>query len=200
MLTVALVSQKGGSGKTTLALNLAIAAVKARKSVVVIDLDPQHSAAHWSRLRKSNKPIIVSGHEGNLTKVIEQARSGYVDLVLIDTAPKSESIAATAVKLSDIVLIPCQPSSLDLDAVADSVRIAVFAKKPTMFVLNNCRAIGRLADQAEEALSEYRLPIAPVRIRNRSRTYDAPADRRNPARESLGPLAPRHTLFRTTYA
>lgn len=167
MKIIALLSQKGGSGKTTLCLNLAIAAVRAKKQAVVIDLDPQQSAARWVRLRKADEPIIVSGHAPNLLQLIEQARQGGADLVIIDTAPKSESASLVAAKAADLLLIPCQPSSLDLDAVADTVNIAKLAGKPAAFVLNGCKSGSSLTEMAAEALSEYGLPLAPVRIGSR---------------------------------
>jgi chromosome partitioning protein len=165
--TVALISQKGGSGKTTISLNLAITATLKGKSAVVIDLDPQQSAARWARLRTADAPVILSGHGPNLADLVARARSGGADLVIIDTAPKSENAALAAARLADLVLIPCQPSSLDLDAIADTVNIASLAGRPATFVLNNCRASSHLADQAEEALGAYRIPIAPIRIGNR---------------------------------
>lgn len=167
MRTVTLLSQKGGSGKTTLSINLAIAATLKGKSVVIIDLDPQQSAARWARLRQADNPVIVSGHGPNVADLVERAKCGGADLVIIDTAPKSESAALAAVKLADVAIIPCQPSSLDLDAIADSVNIAQLAKKPAFFVLNNCRASSTLADEAADALSEYGFAIAPVRIGSR---------------------------------
>ena len=87
--------------------------------------------------------------------------------MIIDTAPKSESAALAAARLADLVVVPCQPSSLDLDAIADTVNIASLAAKPAVFVLNNCRASSSLAEQAEDALRSYQLPIAPVRLGNR---------------------------------
>lgn len=167
MKTIALVSQKGGSGKTTLSLNLAIAAANARKNVVVIDLDPQQSAVRWARLRKDEAPVIVSAHAPNLPQLIEQAKGAAADLVVIDTAPKSESASLVAAKLADLILIPCQPSSLDLDAVADTVNIAKLAGKPAAFVLNGCKAGSSLTDMAADALGDYGLPIMPVRIGSR---------------------------------
>lgn len=167
MKTIALLSQKGGSGKTTLSLNLAIAAAHAGLSVVVIDLDPQQSAARWARLRKADNPVIVSGHAPNLAALLEQARDGGADLAIIDTAPKSESASLTAAKAADLLLIPCQPSSLDLDAVADTVNIAKLAKRPAAFVLNGCKAGSSLTEMAAEALVDYALPILPVRVGSR---------------------------------
>lgn len=165
--TIALISQKGGSGKTTISLNLAIAATLAGKSAVVIDLDPQQSAARWARLRSAETPLILPGHAPNLADLIARAHSGGADLVIVDTAPKSENAALAAARLADLVLVPCQPSSLDLDAVADTVGIAALAGTKACFVLNNCRASSSLADQAEDALRDYKLAIAPVRLGNR---------------------------------
>jgi chromosome partitioning protein len=165
--TIAVLAQKGGSGKTTLSLNLAIAAVHTGKQVVVIDLDPQQSSARWSRLRSADAPVIISAHGPNLSEVIETARANGAEFVVIDTAPKSESVALAAAKLSDLVIIPCQPSNLDLDAIADTVNIVELAKRPAFITLTHCRASSTLADQAEEALQTYGLPVAPVRIGSR---------------------------------
>jgi chromosome partitioning protein len=98
---------------------------------------------------------------------VQRARDGGADLVIIDTAPKSESASLQAAKLADLVLIPCQPSNLDLDAISDSVNIAQLARRPALFVLNACRASSSLAEQAAEALAEYPIPLAPVRLGNR---------------------------------
>jgi chromosome partitioning protein len=167
MLTIALLSQKNGSGKTTLSLNLAIAAVEDGKQAVVIDLDPQQSAARWARLRQADAPVIVSGHAPNLAQLLQQAASAGANLVIIDTAPKSETASLVAANAADLILIPCQPSSLDLDAVADSVNIARLAAKPAAFVINGCKAGSSLTEMAAEALADYSLPLAPVRIGSR---------------------------------
>jgi chromosome partitioning protein len=106
MKTIALVSQKGGSGKTTLAINLAIAATLSRKVVVIIDLDPQQSAARWARLRSNEEPVILPGHGPNLPDLVKRAEDGGADILIIDTAPKSENASLMAARLSDLVLIP----------------------------------------------------------------------------------------------
>lgn len=167
MKTIAVISQKGGSGKTTLSLNLAIAATASGQSALIIDLDPQQSAARWSRLRGAPEPVIISAHAPNLDDLIGKARVAGADLVIIDTAPKSEGATLAAAKCADLLLIPCQPSSLDLDAVADTVNIARLAARPALFVLNGCKAGSALVEQAADALTDYKLPIAPVRIGHR---------------------------------
>lgn len=89
MKTVAVISQKGGSGKTTLSINLAIAATETQKQAVIIDLDPQQSATRWARLRKAEQPVIVPGHGPNLADLVARAEAAGADFVFIDTAPKS---------------------------------------------------------------------------------------------------------------
>lgn len=149
--TIVLLSQKGGSGKATLSLNLAIAVSRAGRQVVVIDLDPQQSAARWSRLRTADNPVIIGTHGPNLAETLDRARTAGADLAVVDTALKSEATALVAAKLADFNLIPCQPSNLDLDAVAESVNIVALAKKPAAIVLTLCRASSAPADQAEDA-------------------------------------------------
>lgn len=167
MWTCVIVSQKGGSGKTTLALNLAVIAAANGKSVVVADLDPQQSAARWSRIRDADLPLIVDGRSTPIREIAARAESGGADILIIDTAPKSERAALDAARIANLILIPCQPSSLDLDAIGDSANIAAMAQRPAMFVLNNCRAATSLAADAAEALSAYALPVAPPRIGSR---------------------------------
>ena len=134
---------------------------------MIIDLDPQQSAARWARLRQREEPVILPGHGPNLPDLVKRAKDNGADLLIIDTAPKSENASLMAARLSDLILIPCQPSNLDLDAVADSVNIASLAKVKAAFVLNNCRSSSGLADDAADALSAYGLPLAPVRIGSR---------------------------------
>jgi len=98
---------------------------------------------------------------------VKRAQDGGADILIIDTAPKSENASLMAARLSDLILIPCQPSNLDLDAVADTVNIASLAKVKAAFVLNNCRSSSGLADDAADALSAYGLPLASVRIGSR---------------------------------
>lgn len=159
MKTIAVISQKGGSGKTTISLNLAIAATAKGKNTVVIDIDPQQSATRWARIRSRTAPLIIAGHGPNLPDLVARAKEGGAQLVIIDTAPKSEGASLIAAKLADLIVVPCQPSSLDLDAIADTVNIAALAKKPALAVLNNCRASSTLSDQAEEALSAQSLTV-----------------------------------------
>ena len=148
-------------------LNLAVIAASKGKSVVVIDLGPQQSAARWSRIRQAELPLIIDGRQAPIRDIVARAEHGGADVLLIDTAPKSERAALDAARLANLIIIPCQPSSLDLDAIGDSANIATLAKCPATFVLNNCRAGTDLTDDAAEALADYAVPLAPTRIGSR---------------------------------
>src|SRR5690349_17764518 len=117
MKTIAIISQKGGAGKTTLALHLAVAGELAGKTTAVIDLDPQASATGWKDTRSSEAPAVVSAQAARLGKVLEAATENGVELTIIDTAPHSESSALAAARASDLILIPCRPAILDLRAI-----------------------------------------------------------------------------------
>jgi chromosome partitioning protein len=167
MRTVALISQKGGTGKTTLALHLAIAA--GSKSAV-IDLDPQASASAWRDLRRAENPPVVSVQPSRLLQALRTADDAGASVVVIDTAPHSEGSALAAARAADMVLIPCRPALLDLRAISTSADIVQLAHKAeaTAIVLNACPPRGSLPDEAENALRAYGLTIAPIRIGNRT--------------------------------
>ena len=168
MLTIAVVAQKGGSGKTTLALNLAIASECGGRPALVVDLDPQGSAAAWGKGRKADAPVIVPARPADLEETLATARAHRARLVLIDTAPHAEQPALVAARAADQVLIPCRPSILDLRAITVSADIAQLARTPAVAaVLNAVPARGPLADEADQGLRAHGLDVAPVRIGHR---------------------------------
>lgn len=169
MKTLAIISQKGGAGKTTLALNLAVAAERLNIPTVVIDLDPQASAKTWHDIRVSkDAPFVVSAQASRLEEVMEASRANGAELVIIDTAPHSESAALAAARASDLVLIPCRPAILDLKAIGTSADLVALAKKEAVVVLNAVPHQGKLADEAEEAVRSYGLVVAPVKLTQRA--------------------------------
>ena len=169
MKTVAVISQKGGAGKTTLALHLAVAAERAGSPAAVIDLDPQASAAGWKDQREQEAPAVVSAQAARLGQVLDAARRGGAGVAIIDTAPHSESAALAAIRAADIVLIPCRPAILDLRAIGSSVDLVKLAGKPGAIVLNAVPPRGSsLASDASEAAGSYGLPVAPVHIGQRA--------------------------------
>lgn len=167
MKTIAIISQKGGAGKTTLAIHLAVAAMRAKMNTVVIDLDPQASAAKWSDRRTSELPVVISAHASRLNHVLDNARSQSGELTFIDTAPHSDKTALDAARLADVVLVPCRPSILDLEAIVNSLDLAKLAKKPAMVVLNAVAPSGQEAEEAAEAIAEFGGELCPVRLVSR---------------------------------
>src|SRR5512134_697468 len=116
MKTVAVISQKGGSGKTTIALHLAVAGALAGKNTAIIDLDPQASAAKWSDRRETDLPVVISAQAARLRKEMDRVRDFGGEFLIIDTAPHSDSAAIEAAQAADLVIIPCRPAILDLEA------------------------------------------------------------------------------------
>lgn len=168
MKTIAIISQKGGAGKTTLALNLAVAAEKNGHSCVVIDLDPQASAMGWQDTREKETPVVISAQASRIHDILATAKEHGAALTLIDTAPHSDSAALQAARVADLVMIPCRPSILDLRAIATSVDIATMAKKPAVAILNSVPPRGSLTDEALEAITNYGLEIAPEQLGQRA--------------------------------
>lgn len=169
MQTIAIVSQKGGSGKTTLSLHLAVAAQQAGRSAVVIDLDPQASSAGWKDSRASEEPVVVSVPATRLPQALEAAKNGGADLAIIDTAPHSGEVALAAAEAADLVLIPSRPGILDLRAIGTTARVVKLAGKPGYVVLNAMppRAPHVLAD-ATKAAAVHGLDVAPVSVQQRA--------------------------------
>src|SRR3954452_6890808 len=118
MQVVAIIAQKGGTGKTTLALSLAVEAERQGKAAAIIDLDPQATATNWGDRRAAETPVIVSAQPGRLRQVLAAAREQGADLVLIDTPARSEQAALEAAKAATLVLIPCRAAIYDLETVS----------------------------------------------------------------------------------
>lgn len=161
MKILAVISQKGGAGKTTLALHLAVAAEVDGHSAAVIDLDPQASAAAWGDSREADAPVVVSSQASRLPQVLNAARDNSADLCVIDTAPHSEGPALAAIRAADLVLIPCRPAILDLRSIGSTVDLVRIAQKMACVVLNAVPSRGSLPDEAREAVSSYDIPVAP---------------------------------------
>lgn len=173
MFTISVLSQKGGSGKTTVSINLAVAATLARKSAVIIDIDPQASAASIGDIRKIEEPIILSAQAARLDKVLSTAEEGGADIVIIDTAPHSQNEALKAAKYADLILMPCRPTILDIHGVSHTINLAEMAKVPLVAVLNAVPPTGKLGDEAKDALSQYNIQVAPMQIVHRAAFYHA---------------------------
>jgi chromosome partitioning protein len=150
---LAIVSQKGGSGKTTIAVHMAVCAALTKLKTAILDIDPQHSAYSWNESRpKDRKLDAVAADASQLAALLRQADAAGVKLAIIDTAPHSSGDAAIAAKLADLILIPCRPARFDLDAVASTLEIARAANTPAAVVINAASTRGPLAKEARAAL------------------------------------------------
>jgi chromosome partitioning protein len=167
MKTVVIVSRKGGAGKTTIAVHLAVAAETHGIATALFDLDPQASAALWSDHRGEPIPAVVPAQAPRLPSLLSQARSNEADLVIIDTAPHADGIASDAAAHADAILIPCRPSAFDLDAIGASVRLARAAGKDAFVIINAAPVQGVETTEAIEAISSAGVDVCPVVIHHR---------------------------------
>lgn len=166
MKTIALFAQKGGAGKTTIAVHLAVAAGLAGEKVVLADTDPQGSASAWAQARGDKKPVVVQARPAQLSDVMTAARNDAMTLMIIDTAPHAAPGASTAATSADLVVIPVRPSAFDLAAAGTAAEIARTARKAA-FVLSACPSRAPEVIEARKALEEYKLPVLDVEITER---------------------------------
>ena len=158
MKTIAILSQKGGSGKTTLALHLAVAAHQDGKTAVIADLDEQASATMWHKARKDPLPHVQPTHSAALEQFAAEAERQGVDFLLIDTAPQSDKPAINAAEAADMILIICKPSVMDLRAIQNTIRLTRLADlKPgakIFTVLTQIEPFGKLHEEARTTLNK----------------------------------------------
>ena len=167
MKTIAIVSRKGGAGKTTVALHLAVAAQALGLTVAVFDLDPQASAALWGDRRGDSGPTVIAAQAPRLAVLLDQARAQNADLVILDTAPHADSIASDSASHADAILIPCRPSALDLDAIGASVKLANASGKPAYVIVNAAPVQGVETQQMQAALAKAGVKVSPVVLHQR---------------------------------
>jgi chromosome partitioning protein len=169
MKTVAILSGKGGSGKSTIAMHLAVAAERRGAPVAVLDIDPQASAATWKDTRADESPSVTSLQPSRLAKALQVAENAGAVLALIDTAPHSADAAIAAAEAADLVLVPCRAGILDLRAIGATARVVKLAGKPAFVILNAVPPHApRLIDDAREAVKAHGLEVAPIVIAQRA--------------------------------
>jgi chromosome partitioning protein len=170
---LALLSQKGGSGKTTLAAHLAVALGGNRRRVVLIDTDPQRSAAAWRQMREATAPELMESPAGEILSAVRTARASGAGLVIVDSMPSVAADIASIARAASFVLIPCRPSILDLRAVGGTVEVVKSTRTAAAIVLNAVparRGAGEagVTHEARRALAQYGLPILPQAIGQRA--------------------------------
>lgn len=178
MHTLAFFSQKGGSGKTTLAIHAAVVAQESGYRVVLIDCDPQESATWWGMSRERETPLVAKANPSNIGEVLAAASHEGYTLAILDCPPHMTAGAAQLVAATDYMIIPCQPTALDVAAAASAVAVVQAAKKPFAFAINRAPQRAPENQDAYETLAEQG-HVCPVMI----------AERRAFARALTGGLA-----------
>ncbi|MGA7624390.1 MAG: AAA family ATPase [Candidatus Acidiferrales bacterium] len=173
MHTISIVSQKGGAGKTTLAIHPAGMAAASGYLPCLIDLDPQATASAWSDWRRSDEPDITAPHT-RLSETLAKLKDLGADIAIIDTPPHADAAAVQAARASDIVLIPCRPQAFDLHAMRTTADLIALTEKPAFAVLNGVPVQGTaITAEARDILAQYNLPVADAFITNRAAYRDA---------------------------
>jgi chromosome partitioning protein len=165
---VALISQKGGAGKTTLAVHLASRAAADGKTTAIIDLDPQATAASWGDRRAADAPEVISGQAVRLPALIKAAEENGAEFLVLDTAPNADQTASLAARAADLVLIPCRPAAFDLEAIETTLMLAKAAAKPAYVVLNAVPPRSAIAKEAADGLSRRGAQVAPCSLTQRA--------------------------------
>lgn len=166
MKILTLAAQKGGAGKTTLAVHLAVQAHATGERVVLVDTDPQGSLSAWARARDDKAPLIVVATPSQLHDVVAASRHDGMTFIIFDTPPHAAPGAAAASTLADLVLVPVRPSAFDLAASGASAEIARTAKRAA-FVLSACPSRAPEIMEARKALEAQGLPVLDAEIGER---------------------------------
>ena len=168
MRVMAFASQKGGSGKTTLAGHIAVQAERAGAGpVAIIDTDPQGSLSDWWNSREADTPLFAQTFISRLNDDIERMRDMGIELLIFDTPPAITATIEQVVRLCDLVVIPTRPSPHDLRAVGATVDLCEKLDKPLVFVLNGATQRARITAEAAIALSQAGT-VAPVTVHHRT--------------------------------
>lgn len=166
MRILALVSQKGGVGKTTLAGHLAVAAERGGETVALLDTDPQGSLAAWWNSRTAETPLFVRGNLAELRQQLAELEEMGIDLVVIDTPPAITAHIQLVVECTDLIVIPARPSPHDLRAVGGTIELVEPTGKPMIFVVNGATQRAKITADAAIALSQHGT-VAPTTIHQR---------------------------------
>ena len=173
MRNIAVVARKGGSGKTTVAVNLAIAAHRRGRRVQLADTDPQGSATEVMKVRIPDGPQVLSLSGGELFKLQKATPTAEVDITVLDTPAASEDALGHAIALAHLTLIIVRPTFLDMAATLQTAQVLRRLRKPGLIVLNQA-PVPRggveppAVKRAIEALRLMQLPLAPVILRGRA--------------------------------
>jgi len=170
VLTIA--QQKGGTGKTTLAAQLAVAWAGLGRRVALVDLDTQESLSAWYWLRRElngDQPDNIVLHEssaGRLAMLLARLKPDN-DIVIIDSPPHTKTEAQVAIAKADLVLTPVQLSPMDMWATKPTLELAEKQRVPALLVLNRVPPRGNTPEAVRDAIRQKRLPVARATLGNR---------------------------------
>lgn len=168
MRVLAMASQKGGSGKTTLSGHLAVQAQLAGAGpVVLIDIDPQGSLSDWWNERSAEYPAFAQTTVARLAADLEVLRQQGFRLAMIDTPPAITMAIQSVIAVAELIVIPTRPSPHDLRAVGATVDLCERAGKPLLFVVNGATPKAKITSEAAVALSQHGT-VAPITIHHRT--------------------------------
>ena len=168
MQVLAFASQKGGSGKTTLAGHVAVQAERAGAGpVALVDTDPQGSLSEWWNERAAETPLFARTSISQLNADVERMRALGIKLLIIDTPPAITSTIGHVVRVADLVVIPTRPSPHDLRAAGATVELVEGLGRPLVFVMNGATPRARITSEAVFALSQHGT-LAPSIIHHRT--------------------------------
>lgn len=162
--TIAILNQKGGVGKTTIATNIGVTLLQRGKKILLVDSDPQGSLRDWNEANEGKIINVVGLDRETIAKDIEGVKKGY-DIVIIDGAPQSSKLAGASIKAADLVIIPVTPSPYDVWACADLVEIVQAKQEVTegkpicYFLISRARKGTNLSTEVKTALADYNFPI-----------------------------------------
>jgi len=168
MFVMAVASQKGGSGKTTLAGHIAVQAERAGAGpIALVDTDPQGSLSDWWNERHAETPVFARTIISQLPRDIERMQQLGIQLLVVDTPPAITLTIAHVIKLADLVVIPTRPSPHDLRAAGATIELVERMGKAMVFVINGATPRARITSEAAIALSQYGT-LAPSIIHQRT--------------------------------
>lgn len=185
MQMIALVSQKGGVGKTTLATALAVAAHRDGRRPVLVDLDPQASTTFWMDTRQDDGIAVSAVPAARLPHVLAAAAAAGADLAVIDTPPFAKDIAYEAAARADFVLVPTRPAVLDVMAMTRTIALLQAFRRRAAVVLTFCPPTGREVDDTAAVVRALGAELCPIRIG--TRIAYARAQQRGLAAQELEP-------------